>query len=63
MSSMDIIALLFVTALVVGGGLWIASRDTKTVEDQKKIAEVDPELGTDVFPPTGKSSVAIGAQA
>jgi len=32
---MDIIALLFVTFLVVGGGLWIASRDTKTVDNHK----------------------------
>lgn len=32
---MDIIALLFVTALVVGGGLWVASRDTKTVENHE----------------------------
>lgn len=29
---MDILALVFVTALVAGGGLWMASRDTKPVK-------------------------------
>lgn len=29
---MDILVLLIVTVVVAGGGLWVASRDTKPVE-------------------------------